>query len=252
MTFLLPVRDNVQSESAELTVLPVPENPHWDDESGMVVWTNVPESGYGDEVKYYWRLYRKDTDTPPSPDDPDCYREGTMSGDKINAEFFDKNYAWYLEENGFYFVAVCSAGDGIQYADSPYVISDAFEYTGESAPQLPAPTGLAWRMYESEEGRIFYATWSNLDDYEDTDSFNVCVYDKNNNYVMNNIWTKKQVLDAGMNGIKIRHEFLTEKDGAYRFTVEAYTSRPNEFRSSLAPYPPTEEYLSPWYYNGVK
>ena len=39
-------------------------------------------------------------------------------------------------------------GDGVQYADSPYVLSDAFEYTGEEAPILPAPTGLAWKMRE--------------------------------------------------------------------------------------------------------
>ena len=35
------------------------------------------------------------------------------------------------------------------------------------------------------------AELSGEDDYADTDSFNVCVYDKNGNYVTNNIWTKK-------------------------------------------------------------
>lgn len=157
------------------------------------------------------------------------------------------NMSDYLQENGFYYFEVCAAGDGIQYTDSEYVMSDAFKYTGESAPALPVPTGLQWRLTTTEEGWVYYATWNNLDDYADTDSFNVCVYDKNGNYVTNNIWTKKLVMERGYSGIRIRPEFFTEEDGAFRFTVQAYTSRPNEYKSSPMPDPVPEEYFSPWY-----
>jgi len=243
--------DDMPSDGAELTVLQTPEDPHWNGETGIALWGNVPESGYEDDVEYYWRLYKRDTDTPPEPDDPDWYEEGDMGSDMIDDDVFEMNFARFFEENGFYFFTVSCKGDGIQYADSPYVVSDAFEYTGESAPTLPVPTGLEWRMFESTEGngRIFLATWDNLDDYADTDSFNVCVYDKDGNYVMNNIWTKAVIVERGTNGIQIRRQFLTEPDGAYRFTVQALTSRPNEFRSSPMPDPPTEEYFSPWYQN---
>ena len=150
--------------------------------------------------------------------------------------------------NGFYYFAVCAAGDGVHYADSPYVLSDAFEYTGESAPPLPVPTGLAWKMFETEKGRQYYATWSNLDEYKDTDSFNITVYDKDGNYVANNIWTKELIMERGYNGIKVDAEYLSDMDGEYRFTVQAFTSRPNEYKSSLMPDPIPEEYFSPWYY----
>lgn len=124
------------------------------------------------------------------------------------------------------------------------------EYTGESAPPLPAPTGLAWRMFETDQGRQYYATWENMDDYVDTDSFDVTVYDKSGQYVMNNIWTKERVLSIGYSGIRIRPEFLTELGNSYRFTVQAQTSRPNEYSSSPMPDPIPEELFSPWYYTG--
>ncbi len=55
------------SESQNLTVLPPPGNPHWDGETGIAVWDNVPESGNGDgEIGYHWRLYKRDTPDPPS------------------------------------------------------------------------------------------------------------------------------------------------------------------------------------------
>lgn len=240
------------SDSGELVVLPAPDNPHWEGETGIAVWGNVPESGIGDgEVAYHWRLYRRDTEIPPNPDKDKWDLEGDMRGNgAINPETstYELNIATDLWGNGFYYFAVSADGDGVNYASSPYVISDAFEYTGEDAPMLPAPTGLEWKMFETDKGRQYYATWSNLDDYEDTDSFNVCVYDKDGNYVMNNIWTKKGIMSVGYNGIRVNREFLTDLDGAYRFTVEAYSSRPNEYKSYLMPDPVPEECYSPWYY----
>lgn len=160
------------------------------------------------------------------------------------------NIGGLFSENGFYYFAVSAEGDGIHYTDSPYVVSDAFEYTGEDAPFLPIPTGLSWRMYEDSEGegRLYYATWDNLDDYEDTDCFNVTVYDKAGNYIMNNIWDAKYIKKVGYNGIRVRPEFLAESDNAYRFTVEVYSSRPNEYRSVVVPDPVSEEAFSPWLY----
>ena len=73
-------------------------------------------------------------------------------------------------------------------------------------------------------------------------------YDKDGNYVMNNIWTKEDVISRGFGGIMVEQEYLADLDGAYRFTVQAYTSRPNEYKSSFMPYPIPEEYFSPWYY----
>ena len=127
-------------------------------------------------------------------------------------------------------------------------MSDAFEYTGADAPMLPAPEGLAWKLFETDKGRQYYATWSNLEDYEDRDSFDVTVYDKDGNYVMNNIWTKAYVVERAKSGIIVSGEFLSDLDGAYRFTVQALTSRPNEYKSSPMPNPVPEEYFSPWYY----
>ncbi|MDO4332134.1 MAG: serine/threonine-protein kinase [Eubacteriales bacterium] len=240
------------SEGSDLIVLPAPQNPHWNAETGIALWGNVPESGNGDgEVGYYWRLYRRDSETPPDPEKDTWDLEGDMRGNGSideNTSTYSVNLSGELQTNGVYYFAVSAQGDKIHYADSPYVISDAFVYTGEAAPQLPAPTGLEWLMFETDEGREYYATWSNLDDYEDTDSFNVCVYDKDGNYVMNNIWEKWKVVSRGYNGIRIRREFLTDLDGAYRFTVEVYTSRPNDYKSFLMPDPIPEEYYSPWYY----
>lgn len=245
-------QENTQSESDDLIILPAPENPHWDGETGVAVWGNVPESGNGGgEVGYHWRLYRRDTATPPDPDKDTWDKEGSMRGNAMIDEAsstYAVNIASTLWENGFYYFAVSADGDGVHYADSSYVMSDVFEYTGESAPLLPEPTGLQWRMFETDEGRVYYATWSNLEDYADADSFNVTVYDKDGNYVMNNIWTKELIMSRGYNGIRVRQEFLTEPDGAYRFTIEAYTSRPNEYKSFLMPDPVPEEYYSPWYY----
>lgn len=252
--YSVAVSDSIHKENTELTVLPVPANPHWDGETGILLWDNVPESGYEDEVQYDWKLYRKDTPVAPKPGEDGWCAAGDMRGDNLESAVFDMSFTPFFEGNGYYYVAVAATGDGIRYADSPFVISDGFAYTGEDAPPLPAPTDLAWRMVEQtdENGRserLFYATWSNLDAYEDTDMFDVWVYDKDGNYVMNNIWPKESVLYWGMNGIRIRKEFLSEQGGGYRFTVQALSSRPNEFKNSPMPDPIPEEYYSPWYWN---
>ena len=241
------------AEVVELTALAAPEAPHWDGESGIGVWGNVPESGADGEVSYRYRIYRTDTPEAPDPETDQWVLESGMRGNGgINQEnkTYSVNMAEHLSVDGYYYFAVCAAGDGVRYADSPYAMSDAFSYTGEDAPPLPAPEGLAWKMVETETRRYYFATWSNLDDYADSDSFNVTVYDKDGNYVMNNIWTKAAVAGAGENGITVNGEFLTEPDGAYRFTVQALTSRPNEYKSSPMPEPVPEEYYSPWYYSG--
>lgn len=241
--------DDVMSEITDLDVLPAPENPHWDGETGIALWEHVHDSGIiNNEEGYRFRLYRKDTDTPPNPNTDEFLTEGTMSGNlQDNQMFFQVNFGNCFSENGFYYFAVCADGDEIHYADSPYVMSDSFEYTGESAPALPAPTGLEWLTIRDREEDTwkFYATWDNFDDYVDTDSFDVCVYDKSGNFVMNNIWTKEYIMSEGYGGIRIRASALTKSEEEYRFTVQALTSRPNEFHSSPMPNPPTEEYLSP-------
>lgn len=242
-----------ESGSAELTVLPAPDNPHWNGETGIGYWGCVRESGVGDEMEYHYRLYRKDTNFPPDPEVDQCYYENDFWGNgrgRDDDTIFELSFVTALERNGFYYFEVCAVGDGIQYTDSPYVMSDVFEYTGEDAPPLPSPTGLKWKLKETkEDSRKYYATWSNLDDYEDDDSFNVVVFDKDGNYVMNNIWTKEQIIINGNGGIRIRPEFLTEEGSPYRFAVQAQSSRPNEYQSSFMPDVLTDEYYSPWFYN---
>ena len=238
-----------------LQALPAPENPRWDGETGIGLWSNVPESGIDSEtsVHYKYKLCRRDTAAPPGIEDEVWEKEdddlrGNMWNDVDGIPTFDWNFTSEFWENGFYYFAVAAVGDGVRYTDSPYVISDAFEYTGADAPPLPSPTGLCWKMRELDQGWVFFATWDNMEDYADSDSFNVTVYDKNNEYVTNNIWTKEYMTEKGYEGVRIRPEFMTEKGGAYRFTVEVQTSRPNEYKSSPMPEPVPEEYFSPWYY----
>ena len=252
--YLSVQQEDVFAENTGFQVLPAPENPRWDGETGIGLWGNVPESGVanGNGVKYKWKLCRRDTADPPGPEESVWELEGDMSGniwsDVDGVPTFDVNFSMEFWENGFYYFAVAAEGDGVFYTDSPYVVSDAFEYRGEDAPLLPVPTGLAWSIVNTDKGWVYYATWDNLEDYEDADSFDVTVYDKNNEYVTNNIWTKEYIMNDGYGGIRIRPEFMTQKDGAYRFTVQVQTSRPNEFKSSFLPTPVTEEYFSPWYY----
>lgn len=245
---VLQTKEN--SESTGLPVLPAPENPHWDKESGIALWGNVPDSGDEGEVSYLWRLYWQDTEAPPDPDQSIPVQEGKMGGgwqrDQVEPTY-ELNVAKEFQQNGFYYFAVAADGDGVRFADSPYVLSDAFAYTGEDAPQLPAPTGLAWNLIDG--GEAVFATWSNLDDYIDTDSFEVRIYNQAGTRVATNIWTKSDIIATGYGGIWFDEKvFKGEGDNAYRFTVQAQTSRPNEFRSSLMPNPIPEEYYSPWYY----
>lgn len=239
-----------QPAGAELTVLPAPDNPHWDGETGIALWGNVPESGTEeDEVIYHWKLYRSDTETPPNPDESVCEVEYDMRGHVGDAEVYELCLSEHLEKNGFYYFAVCAIGDGVHYTDSPYVVSDAFAYTGESAPPLPAPTDLAWVTMEGEKQRHYFATWGNFDEYDDRDCFDVYVYDKAGNYIMNTMFTKEQIISLGFpNGARIRGEFISGKDEAYRFIVQVYSSRPNEYSSVMVPEPIAEEAYSPWLY----
>ena len=241
--------------TGELAVLPEPGKPHWEGETGIAVWDNVPESGDGDgEVAYNWRLYRMDTETPPDLENDEWDFEGNMRGNGMirhGTSLCDYCLSKTFAENGYYYFAVSAVGDDVHYTESPYAMSDAFFYTGESAPVLPAPENLAWKAVETDNGRVYYATWSNLEDYEEQDDFNVCVYDRDGNYVMNNIWTKEDIIYAGYGGIRIRPEFLSDLENAYRFTVEVYSSRPNEYRSYLMPESIPEECYSPWFERGV-
>lgn len=242
-----------QPLTASLKVLPVPGNPHWDKETGIALWEPVFESGFTDEGEaYHYLVYRRDTkeDVPNPLTDDDWENEGDMSHNlHTETPFFPMNLGSYLNRNGYYFFAVCAAGDEVNYSDSAYAVSDAFYYTGENAPYLPEPTGLAWNVSVNEEtSRWQYsAIWENLDAYEDTDSFNVTVYNKEGNYVYNNIWTKENIITKGDGGIRIRPEVLTQSGEEYRFTVRALTSRPNEYRSSPEHDASEEEYLSPPY-----
>lgn len=244
-------RDRLVDTEDEPVILPAPAQPHWDGETGEGVWGNVPGCNDGSgEVAYHFRLYRRDTDTPPDIEKEAWDLEDSMRGNgAIDEETgtYRVNMAPYLGENGYYYFTVSADGDGVHYADSPYVLSDVFAYSGESAPELPAPTGLQWRMFETDDSREYYAAWSNLDEYADEDSFRITVYDQDGNEITRNIWTKEYVIYRGDHGIKIQKEYLSDLNNKYRFTVEVLTSRPNEYRSFLLNDPVPEEYFSPWY-----
>lgn len=136
-------QETIQSGNTELTVLPSPASPHWDGDTGIAMWGNVPESGVDGEVNYDWRLYRCDTPTPPDLETDEWGDESKMRGNEDGQEFFDLNLSCEFWDNGYYFFAVRAAGDGVRYADSPYVLSDAFAYTGEDAPRLNEPQDLS-------------------------------------------------------------------------------------------------------------
>lgn len=243
-----------QAEGTELTILPAPANPHWDGETGTALWEYVPESGIGEEMSYLWKLYRCDTPTPPDLENDEWGKEGDARGSlNPNYEFFPIPLSDELWDNGYYYFAVCAVGDGIQYTDSPYVISDVFQFTGASAPRLPTPTDLAWQIKEGENSREFYATFD-IEPYEDNDMFYLFIYDSQGNYVMSSYQYKTNLLAREIHGFRIKPEFILAKDESFRFAVQVLTSRPNEYRSSPAvyPYPDSEEYLSPWFQNSTK
>lgn len=229
-----------------LAVLPAPADPHWDGDTGIAVWGIVPDAGLGDEQKYSWKLYRKAADTASGTAEDILIRESTMAGNPPG-EYFPNPLSYHIKENGFYYFTVCAVGDGIHYADSPYVTSDLFEYTGESAPMLPQPNGLTWGMLWKDGSRAIYAIIENLDEYADEDIFDVAVYDKDDKYVMNNKWSKADIISFGVPGVWIRSEYLADVNNRYRFTVMVWSSRPNEYRSTSIPHPIPEEYYSTWY-----
>ena len=245
------IQSHNSGSGTNLTVLPAPENPHWKSDTGIAEWDNVKESGIGNEYQFSLRLYRRDTETPPAPDDDDWYFEDLIRVN-VSTEHYQEIINWNVSqefaENGVYYFTLSAVGDGIQYADSPYTVSDAFVYTGESAPPLPTPTGLQWKIYEVDNTRLYYATWDNLDDYEDDDWFNVTFYDKDGNYIMNNTWAKFGIIEKGYGGISMPAAFMSHEPGSsYRFTVQVYSSRPNEYKESPMPDPIPEEYFSPWF-----
>lgn len=240
------VQDAPPLESTDLIVLPAPATPHWDGETGTGLWGRVFESGVGDDERYDWRIYRCDTETPPDMERDEWSSEGTMRGNVADQTFFNVSFTEELGENGFYYFAVRASGDGVTYADSSYALSDVFSYTGKDAPSLPAPKGLYWISRETDDQRLYFASLSNWDDYEDKDMFNACVYDENGEYIMNNILSKEFMFDKGWPGVKIRQEFVGEPGKTYRFAIQVLSSRPNEYKSTPAVEPcPEEAYLSP-------
>ncbi|MCM1387654.1 MAG: serine/threonine protein kinase [Bacillus sp. (in: Bacteria)] len=79
--------NDVPPAGAELIVLTAPDNPHWDGETGIALWGNVPESGTEeDEVIYHWKLYRSDTEVFPNPDESVCEVEYDMRGHRTVRE----------------------------------------------------------------------------------------------------------------------------------------------------------------------
>ncbi|MCM1123309.1 MAG: serine/threonine protein kinase [Eubacterium sp.] len=240
--------ESVQSDG--LIVLSAPEEPHWDQETGIAYWRNVPEAGEGDIVKYDWKLYRCDTPTPPDLDTTECDLERSMRG-RASEEFFDLALSCEFWDNGFYYFAVRASGDGVTYADSSYVLSDAFEYTGADAPRLPAPENLSWILKQDEESNRYFAAFDNWDDYEDKDTIQVFVYDENGEWVNSDIYYKEELLANGWPGILVPGEYVNQQGKSYRFAIQVTSSRPNEYRASpeVFPWPVEEEYLSPWLRN---
>lgn len=239
-------QDKPLSGSTDLIVLPAPENPHWDGETGLALWGHVPESGVGRDQRYGWRLYRCDTETAPDPEKDEYGREGEMSGNLLTTDYFDMSFSEEFWDNGFYYFAVCASGDGVTYADSPYVLSDGFAFTGKDAPRLPTPEGLYWTMKQIGEEKYYFAVISNWDDYEDRDDIDAFVYNEDGEYVMNNTIPKQFIFEKEWPGVRIRPEFVSEPGMSYRFAVQVLSSRPNEYRSSLPVEPcPGEDYLSP-------
>lgn len=232
-----------------LRVLPAPEEPHWDGDSGVGVWGNVPECGTDGEVGYVYRIYVKEAAQPPDPEHDQWTYEGDARGNfgvDGTTGLYQNSLGQCLEENGYYYFAVSAQGDGITYADSPFAVSDAFLYTGADAPVLPAPEGLRWNVKTGSSSAEYYAAWDNLDDYADGDRFHVCFYDGDNRLFTINEWSKRDIMAVGSGGVWLDQTMLGAQTKRVRFTVTVYTSRPNEYRSYYVPDPAPEEYYSPW------
>jgi hypothetical protein len=219
--------EELQIYDESLTALPAPGNPHWDGETGIAVWDRVKESGVGKDDSYKWRLYRKDTPTPPSAKESGYIASADVSSDST-APQFSWNLADYLTKNGYYYFTVSSVGDGINYSQSPYVVSgNCYQYTKPSE-KLPSPIGLEWKQ---DQNGVYCASFSNLDAYIDTDSFSVSCYNKAGNRIGGNTWTKAYIVSRGSVGIHMS-SVSTTASGEYRFTVKANSSRPNVYQSS--------------------
>lgn len=244
-----PEKDS--DKAASLTALPAPENPRWNGDTGIALWDAVPDADSSGDYGCHWELYWEKTAQPPDVHSTLPVQQGDMawSHNYIEKTFVCQvNVSKNFQKNGYYFFAVSAKGDGVQYEDSPYVISDLFEYTGEDAPSLPDPVGLEWKVSADDSGRYnCYAVWENLDAYEDTDSFQVRVYNASGEFAGNNIWSKADILSIGQGGIWIDPKMLTKEGSPYRFTVQVCSSRPNKYRSTDMPDPVPEEYFSPWY-----
>lgn len=76
-------------DNGGLPMVDVPANPHWNDETGIAVWGNVPESSISGEVGYYYRLYRQDEETPPEPGKDKWILESSMNGNGMIDEATD-------------------------------------------------------------------------------------------------------------------------------------------------------------------
>ena len=63
-----------------LKELEAPEDPHWDGDTGVALWKNVPNSGSNGEVGYHWRLYRENTNTLPDLSRTVWVQSGSMRG----------------------------------------------------------------------------------------------------------------------------------------------------------------------------
>lgn len=238
-----------QAQKPKLIALPAPANPHWRGESGIGEWGCVPESGSGGEERYAYMMFRIDEDREPDPEHDVCYMQSGMGGNSFRNEdlsMYSVSLAQNLMQNGYYYFAVWAMGDGVTYADSPYSVSDVFEYTGENAPTMPAPEGLHWNTLSLKTDYAYYAAWSNLDDYEDDDTFSVSFYDESGNVIAKNVWSKLEIVKRDGKGVWFDKESYAQPGGAYRFAVEVYTSRPNEYRSLIFDGTVPEEVYSPW------
>lgn len=238
-----------ESESDGLKVLPAPKSPHWDGETGIGVWGNVPKSGVNGKVEYRWKIYRRDSETAIDLETDKAQSRSSMRGtggiDESNSTY-RVNLSSFLTKNGVYYFAVAAAGDQVTYADSPYVLSDAFYFTGEDAPYLPVPTGLRYVEMEGGTGWNSCVTWDNLDDYAIQDSFRVRVYNQQGERLISDVWTKEDILDK-RGYMWVNNDAINKKDGPYRFTVQALSSRPNEYRSMPEISSSDESAFSPWF-----
>lgn len=241
--------ESAQSGENGLIVLSAPEDPHWNLDTGIAMWQHVPESGEGGILKYDWKLYRCDTPTPPDPNsEADLERSMRSSGKK---EYLELHLSCEFWDNGYYYFAVRASGDGVTYADSPYVLSDSFEYTGADAPRLPASENLSWILKQNEESNLHFASFTNWDDYEDNDTIQVFVYDENDEWVYSQYYYKKDLIENGWPRVCVPTEYVSQQGKLYRFAIQVTSSQPNQYRASpeVFPWPVEEEYLSPWLQN---